>query len=298
LNYYSNKDLIQLYGFTQNPDNLDYMIVMNYAENGNLRKNLQNIVKDKWIVKLKKLHHTILGLNNIHQQKLVHCDFHHGNILLNQGSLSISDLGLCKPVESFQSFKQNEIYGVLPFVAPEILRGKPYTLASDIYSFSMIMWEFTSGVPPFDDREHGLQLALNICRGERPKIIENTPQCYIELMEKCWETDPLKRPNASEIKEIIETWYKTVIDYRELKNKEITMEFWQAEERQNNNIFKSINEKSDIKPHQQAYHTSRLLDFTTKLNEILIQEDIEIYDQTNKLFETEITQSIGKYLMF
>ena len=60
----------------------------------------------------------------------------------------------------------------------------------------------------------------------------------------------------------------------------------------------SINEKSDIKPHQQAYHTSRLLDFTTKLNEILIQEDIEIYDQTNKLFETEITQSIGKYLMF
>ena len=44
----------------------------------------------------------------------------------------ISDLGLCKPVEYFQNSKKDDIYGVLPFVAPEILRGKPYTKASDI----------------------------------------------------------------------------------------------------------------------------------------------------------------------
>ncbi|POG66067.1 hypothetical protein GLOIN_2v1661135, partial [Rhizophagus irregularis DAOM 181602=DAOM 197198] len=40
--------------------------------------------------------------------------------------------------------KINEIYGVLPYMAPEILRKKPYSSASDIYSLSMIMWEFTS----------------------------------------------------------------------------------------------------------------------------------------------------------
>ncbi|CAI2193218.1 3958_t:CDS:2, partial [Funneliformis geosporum] len=57
---------------------------------------------------------------------------------------------LCKPVEYFQSSKNNDIYGVLPFVVPEVLRGQPYTLASDIYSFSMIMWELISGIPPFD----------------------------------------------------------------------------------------------------------------------------------------------------
>src|ERR1044071_5783028 len=123
--------------------------------------------------------------------------------------MSISDLGLCKPVENFQSSsssKKNDIYGVLPFVAPEVLRGKHYTSASDIYSFSMIMWEFTSGTPPFDDRAHDLQLSISICKGERPKIIENTPQCYIDLMKKCWNEDPLKRPNASEIKEIFNDW--------------------------------------------------------------------------------------------
>ena len=65
------------------------------------------------------------------------------------------DLGLCKPIQYFQSPSiKNEIYGILPFVASEVLRSKPYTPASDIYSFSMIMWEFTSGTPPFDDRVH------------------------------------------------------------------------------------------------------------------------------------------------
>src|SRR5688572_18027952 len=132
----------------------------------------------------------------------------------------------------FSIFKTNEIYGVLPFVAPESLRGKPYTLASDIYSFSMIMWEFTSGIPPFDDKEHGLQLALNICKWEHPEIIESTPQYYIELMKRCWETDPLKRPNAPAVQKIIENWYDILGNSTMLENKDIAMEFWQAEEKQ------------------------------------------------------------------
>ncbi|CAI2198947.1 12349_t:CDS:1, partial [Funneliformis geosporum] len=56
---------------------------------------------------------------------------------------------------------------------------------SDIYSFSMIMWEFTSGNFPFQNEAHDIQLALNICKDKkRPIIIENTPQCYIDLMKK------------------------------------------------------------------------------------------------------------------
>ncbi len=286
------------------------MIVMEYAECGNLRKNLQNIVKDKWIIKLKKLQDIIGGLNIIHQQKLIHCDFHHGNILDQQYSLSISDLGLCKPMEYFESLKEmdktasiiskilkknstqifkgiagkfgnkqqlisqnNCIYGVLPFIAPEVLRGKPYTMASDIYSFSMIMWEFTSGIPPFNDRAHDFYLALDICKDEHPEIIENTPQCYIDLMKKCWDKDPLKRPNSSEVKKIIDNWILIIKEKNE-ESKNIAIEFYKADkalEKKQTNISKT----SDIiidKFHSQAYHTSRLFNFTKKLNETLDQE--------------------------
>ncbi|CAI2186007.1 19199_t:CDS:2, partial [Funneliformis geosporum] len=73
---------------------------------------------------------------------------------------------------------------------PEVLRGQPYTLASDIYSFSMILWEFISGISPFDNEAHDFQLSLDICKGKRPEINKNIPQCYINLTKKCWDIDP------------------------------------------------------------------------------------------------------------
>ena len=54
---------------------------MDHAKNGNLRKNLPNIAKRNWYYKLAKLNIIITGLNTMHQQNLIHCDFHDGNIL-------------------------------------------------------------------------------------------------------------------------------------------------------------------------------------------------------------------------
>ena len=245
------------------------MIVMRYAENGSLRKNLQNIVKSKWIDKLLKLKDIISGLNTIHQKQLIHCDFHHGNILSQEYFMFISDLGLCKPVEYFQhSKKDDNIYGVLPFVAPEILRGKSYATASDIYSFSMIMWEFTSGMPPFDDKAHDFQLSLSICNGKRPEITKNTPKCYVNMMQKCWDEDPLIRPNASEIENIIENWIKIISNkeiFHKSSNEEVRndiIEFYKADK----NLKEQANVLHISESHPQAYHTSRLLDFTKQLD--------------------------------
>ncbi|RGB23896.1 kinase-like domain-containing protein [Rhizophagus diaphanus] len=158
-------------------------------------------------------------------------------------------------------------------MAPEVLRGKPYTPASDIYSFSMIMWEFTSGVPPFNGRAHDIQLSLSICKGERPEIIENTPQCYIDLMKRCWDENPLKRPSSKEVLDIIKKWIflpcgKTIEDIDE-KSKYNNMEFRNVPIG-HNNLTTEI--------HPQACYTSRLLDFNSKkLNEILENEDSQAY---------------------
>jgi serine/threonine protein kinase len=46
------------------------------------------------------------------------------------------------------------ICGVLPFVAPEVLLGKEYTEAANIYGFGMIMSEVISGKPPFVDMDY------------------------------------------------------------------------------------------------------------------------------------------------
>ncbi|EXX54384.1 Cmk1p [Rhizophagus irregularis DAOM 197198w] len=251
------------------------MVVMEYANKGNLRENLARIVKNNWNQKLYMLYEIISGLSEIHEKKLIHCDFHDGNILNhndeNEDKIYISDLGLCQPVKSF--LKEHNIYGVVPFMAPEVLRGKSYTPASDIYSFSMIMWEFTSGISPFNNRAHDIQLSLSICKGERPEIIENTPQCYVDLMKKCWNGDPLKRPSTSEVKKVICNWIFSP-DYDQID---------QINEELKNNIMEFINapighNNLATKSHPKACFTSRLLDFTSKkLNEILESEDSQAY---------------------
>ncbi|EXX66866.1 kinase-like domain-containing protein [Rhizophagus irregularis DAOM 181602=DAOM 197198] len=272
-NCLSSSNIIYFYGFTKNPDTLKYMVVMYYANNGNLRVNLTRIIKNNWNQKLYMLYEIISGLNNIHRENLIHCDFHDGNILNhNENNFYISDLGLCRPIKSF--LKKYDIYGVIPFMAPEVLRGNSYTLASDIYSFSMIMWEFTSGIPPFNNIQHDLHLSISICKGERPGIIKNTPQCYVDLMKKCWDEDPSKRPSANEVLDIIEKWIyypkgKKIKNIKDI-NKELKcniMEFINAPIEQNNNIV--------IESHPQACYTSRLLDFSSKeLNDILESENL------------------------
>src|SRR5581483_1901194 len=125
-------------------------------------------------------------------------------IYFDFSAVNISDLGLCRPVN--QPNTKNEIYGVLPYIAPEVLRGKPYTKAADVYSFGIIMWEMTSGIPVFNNVPHDFNLSLKICEGLRPKIVEGTEIEYAKLMERCWNSDPTKRPTAEELIEHFNEW--------------------------------------------------------------------------------------------
>ena len=96
---------------------------------------------------------------------------------------------------------------MLPYIAPEVLRGYRYTKAADVYSFGIIMWEMTAGVPAYNNVPHDLNLSLDIvCKGLRPKIVEGTDPEYLELMKQCWNSDPGKRPTAEELVEYFKKW--------------------------------------------------------------------------------------------
>src|SRR3989337_158833 len=84
-------------------------------------------------------------------------------------------------------------------MAPEIFNGHEYTEESDIYSFGMIMWEFMTGRRPFWNENHDIELIIKICDGLRPPTITNAPEGYIELMKKCWHSDPTKRPTTTDL---------------------------------------------------------------------------------------------------
>jgi serine/threonine protein kinase len=116
----------------------------------------------------------------------------------------ISDLGFCGPADK----PLNSIYGNLPYIAPEVIVKKEYTFASDIYSIGMLMWEISSGQPPFLNK-HNYDLAIKIINGMRPKIIPGTPMEYKELMEQCWDADPTKRPDIITLRDKIRDMHRT-----------------------------------------------------------------------------------------
>ncbi|UZO06216.1 uncharacterized protein OCT59_026547 [Rhizophagus irregularis] len=100
LNY--NENIIRIYGLSQEPNTKDYIIVLGYARGGNLYYQLnKNYDKFNWTHKLDLTLNIITGLINIHQKQMVHRDFHVGNLLVEQETVSlfnkifISDMGLC-----------------------------------------------------------------------------------------------------------------------------------------------------------------------------------------------------------
>jgi serine/threonine protein kinase len=176
--------VVKCYGISQDPITKEYMMVMSYIREGNLRQYLSdNYNRLTFKNKLDCLTDIISGLETVHNQKLIHKDFHPGNIL-NRGNVLfyVADLGLSVPADKE---KNEEIYGVLPYVAPEVLLRESYTQSSDIYSFGIIAYEILTGLLPYYDKKHDVNLALEICQGTRPKFQIKIPQLLEDLIKRC-----------------------------------------------------------------------------------------------------------------
>ena len=211
------------------------MIIMGFAEAGSLKNILSNNFKNiLWENKIRILGHLALGLKNIHGLGYFHKNLHSRNILVyydddhdyEYDNIKISDFGLSGPANKQKS--DDKIYGILPYIAPEVLNGEPYTLSSDVYSFGVIMVELSSGNPPFYDRKHNLGLAIDFCNGLRPEFGKGTPEIYKKLAYRCMNANPKQRPRIEELKKILLFWYHSIYEILGYERKEIEATFKEA----------------------------------------------------------------------
>ncbi|CAG8439472.1 10322_t:CDS:2 [Cetraspora pellucida] len=99
--------VLQCYGISRNSNYKEYIMSLN------------------WVNKLDILRHILFGLSDIHASGLVHRDLHPGNLLHYRRTITMSDLGLCRP--TYDINESEEIHGVIPFMTPEVLNREPYT---------------------------------------------------------------------------------------------------------------------------------------------------------------------------
>ena len=74
---------------------------------------------------------------------------------------------------------------MVPYVDPKSFnRRQRYVLneKSDVYSVGILLWEISSGCPPFHtERPYDIGLALEILQGRREKTVPDTPDDYAKL---------------------------------------------------------------------------------------------------------------------
>ncbi|RHZ64799.1 hypothetical protein Glove_320g45 [Diversispora epigaea] len=267
--------IIRCFGVTQDPKTSNFAFILEYAHYGDLHNFLyENFEEFSWKIKNQYLNSIIEGIKEIHEKKIIHRDLHSGNILVTKHSsgvfdrVIISDLGFSQPATIDSNLtRKSQIYGIISYMAPELFKNQPYSYASDIYSLGMIMWQLTSGHKPFHDQEYGPKLILNILDGKRPKITDDTPESWANVMKRCWHFDPSQRPKIEEIWALtrkFKVYNRDNEDYIKKKHQDSWLEIEKAEKKRLEMIE---SKKPFVKNPGYEHPNSRY--YSTSLNSML-----------------------------
>src|SRR5687768_17018123 len=116
---------------TKHPQTNDFILIFEFVNLKSLTTILStDFHKLLWKDKMIYLFDVIYELKNLHKLGTCHRNFHGGNILVSEfvkgHAIYLSDFGLSGPANKRES--ADKIYGILPYTAPEVLNGRPFTL--------------------------------------------------------------------------------------------------------------------------------------------------------------------------
>ncbi|RIB16229.1 hypothetical protein C2G38_2091434 [Gigaspora rosea] len=159
-------------------------MVLQYADGGNLQNYLK-AKKTRWTDKLSIAKEIACGLSYLHDNNIIHKDLHPKNILIHQGKPKIADFGLSKQINEVSMTSNSnfeDLKGVLQYTEPQcLIDGKDKrNKKSDVYSFGVILWEISSGIPPFKKIRQPLLICARICSGIREDPIEALIQIILD----------------------------------------------------------------------------------------------------------------------
>ncbi|XP_022773366.1 serine/threonine-protein kinase STY46-like isoform X3 [Durio zibethinus] len=181
-------------------------IVTEYMPGGSLYDYLH---KNHNVLKLSQLLKFAIdvckGMEYLHQNHIIHRDLKTANLLMDTDS--VADFGVARFQN--QGGVMTAETGTYRWMAPEVINHQPYDQKADVFSFAIVLWELVTAKVPYDTMTP-LQAALGVRQGLRPDLPENAHPKLLDLMQRCWEADPDKRPSFSEITAELETLFEEV----------------------------------------------------------------------------------------
>lgn len=192
-------------GSTEGPPNA-CCVVVEYLAGGTLKSYL---IKNR----RKKLAFDVViqlaldlsrGLSYLQSKKIVHRDVKTENMLLDKNrTLKIADFGVAR-VEAQNPKDMTGETGTLGYMAPEVLDGKPYNRKCDVYSFGICLWEIYCCDMPYADLSFAEMTSAVVKQNLRPEIPRCCPSSLANVMKRCWDANPDKRPEMDEVVKMLE----------------------------------------------------------------------------------------------
>jgi calcium-dependent protein kinase len=169
-------NIIKLLDIFENSDN--YFIVIEYMEGKDLFDYIQ---KRNFLLPETRVKHLVCQLitatRYIHDFGIVHRDLKLENIMMsdvtNNAKPKLVDFGLARIISPNET--ANEPFGTLGYVAPEVLKKKPYSFSCDVWSIGCIMHALLTGSLPFDHES-------------QRETIRMTLEDVLKLDDPCWVT--------------------------------------------------------------------------------------------------------------
>lgn len=148
----------------------------------------------------------VSAVAHAHEHGVVHGDLKSSNVMVGpDGHVTILDFGLAvrcprggasrremAEVDSTVASPASEAAGTVPYMAPEIIRGQPPSVASDIWAIGVLLFEMTAGRRPFAGKTP-YELASNILVNQRIRMESVIQRPIREVIDRCLCIDPSGR---------------------------------------------------------------------------------------------------------
>ncbi|XP_077327347.1 tyrosine-protein kinase Fes/Fps isoform X1 [Lithobates pipiens] len=200
LKQYSHPNIVKLIGVCTQKHPI--YIVMELVQGGDFLtflRNEGNRLKMKELIRMSE--NAAAGMEYLESKHCIHRDLAARNCLVTEkNALKISDFGMSREeadgvYSSTGGMKQIPV----KWTAPEALNYGRYSSESDVWSFGILLWEaFSLGSNPYTSMNNQ-QTREAIEQGSRLPAPDNCPEDIYELMLRCWEYDPRKRPSFSTV---------------------------------------------------------------------------------------------------
>ncbi|RIB23198.1 kinase-like domain-containing protein [Gigaspora rosea] len=192
--------IINFLGICEHPKEACFLLIIEFADGGTLRSFLAiEGANLRWPEKLILSQQLVEGLSFLHGKNIIHRDLHDKNVLIHQRKIKIADFGMSKNLNSIIT-SQTELFGMLPFVEPKVIKEPSYRRneKSDIFSLGVLLWEISSCRPPFANVDQ-LEVFITVNLGRREIPVAGTPIAYVNLYQNCWQEEPNLRPVIKQV---------------------------------------------------------------------------------------------------